>query len=285
MKNLDLSLVVCTRNRADRLSSFFRAIEAIESRRAWELVLVDNGSTDHTHQALEQFARESRHRVRIVQEWRPGLGLARNTGWQCTNAPVVAFTDDDCYPSPDFVDAYGSLFDERPDLALAGGRVALYDDRDLRMTILDKADVESIPLRAFIPAGTLLGANFAVRRACLEQLGGFDPMLGAGTPFPAEDIDFFARVTWAGRPAIYHPGPVVMHDHGRRTEADATALHRAYDAGRGAYYTKFILSPPTRIAYLRAWGRSLRLAPPRQTLREIQAGARYVWMTVRNATS
>ena len=52
--------------------------------------------------------------------------------------------------------------------------------------------------RYFIPAGAVQGANMAVRRAVFDVIGGFDELLGPGTPFIGEDIELIGRASWAG---------------------------------------------------------------------------------------
>jgi GT2 family glycosyltransferase len=124
----------------------------------------------------------------------------------------------------------------------------------------------------------------AFRRAMLDQIGGFDERLGAGTSFPSEDIDAAAAVLWAGVPGAYAPRPVVYHHHGRKTEAEANALMRGYDAGRGAYFMKYILRKDSRTAFLRAWAGSIKgdflgsfrkARLPQKTIRELSSGLRF----------
>jgi GT2 family glycosyltransferase len=125
----------------------------------------------------------------------------------------------------------------------------------------------------------------AFRREALERIGGFDERLGAGTPFPSEDLDAAAAALWAGYSGVYDPRPVVYHDHGRRTADAATALMASYDAGRGAYYAKNVLRSQTRSTYLRAWAGSIKRDVfqslpqrrlPVQSMRELRSGLRFM---------
>ena len=103
------------------------------------------------------------------------------------------------------------------------------------------------------------GANLAVRREVLAAVGGFDPLLGAGTPCMAgEDTDFIARIVWAGWTARYDPAPSVAHHHGRKPGGAADRQRQGYDRGRGAYYAKWALDARARRTYLREWYRSAR---------------------------
>jgi GT2 family glycosyltransferase len=125
------------------------------------------------------------------------------------------------------------------------------------------------------------GANLAVRREVLAAIGGFDPLLGPGTPcVAAEDIELVARAVWAGWRARYDPAPVVSHHHGRKPGEEADRVRRGYDYGRGAYYTKFLLDRRARRAYLRGWYETTCRGPravARQRLRrELAGGGRYL---------
>src|ERR1700722_18312320 len=97
-----VALVVCTRNRGKRLDPFFESLRKLNYDSPWEIILVD-ASTDDTGERLKAFAATFKQPVKIITDLRPGLGLARNCGWRATSAPIIAFTDDDCYPDPNFL--------------------------------------------------------------------------------------------------------------------------------------------------------------------------------------
>ena len=152
----------------------------------------------------------------------------------------------------DYVDAVLAAFDGRPDVGVLGGRILLFDPDDARVTIDERDHPAEIAPRSFVEAGAVKGANLSFRREALQAIGGFDPELGAGTPFPCEDIDAVASVLWAGYRGRYDPRPVVLHHH-RRREPDVPRLRAGYDRGRGAYYAKFLLRPDCRRAYAAGW--------------------------------
>jgi GT2 family glycosyltransferase len=231
-------------------------------------------STDGTFGELEA-ARAFLPMLRIGHAAAIGLGAARDVGWRLARAPIVAFTDDDCYPHPDYVDHVLAVFSEDPELAFAGGQIRLFDPDDLPETIDLRTKSETIEPRTFLPAGAIQGANFACRRRHLEAVEGFDVRLGAGTPFPCEDIDLIARIAWAGGRGAYDPRPLVWHHHGRRGESDLRKLNAGYDAGRGAYYAKFIRRPDTRYAWARAWLRSMIRIKGAKDVRRVIAELRF----------
>ena len=98
-----LSVVVCTRNRAPQLRACLERIGRLSVAASWELVVVNNGSTDETADVLHQFRRVFLHPLTVVEEPRPGLGMARNRGWRAAAGELIGFTDDDCYPADDYL--------------------------------------------------------------------------------------------------------------------------------------------------------------------------------------
>jgi len=224
----------------------------IVTLQAWELVIVDNGSTDNTAEVIEEFRSTTDVCVRPVLEPAMGLSRARNLGWQSARGDIVAFTDDDCYPQSDFVEEIWNVF-KGEQVGYSGGRILLFDVADYPITIQLSQKRSPILPRSFVPAGFIQGANMAVRRSVLDALGGFDEMLGAGTRFPSEDVDFISRASAAGYTGVYDPGPVVFHHHRRRDPGTVAALRRSYDLGRGAYYMKCVLDVNRRRNALDWW--------------------------------
>ena len=203
---LDISLVVCTRNRAAQLADALPHFARLQSEASWEIVFVDNGSTDASPGLLDAFAKSSGLNIRVVEEPRAGLSVARNAGWRSAGGSVVAFTDDDCYPAPDHVERLRRCFSDA-DLDYLGGRVLRFDPADCLLSIQPLDRRVDIPPRSFVAPGFILGANLAFRREILERLDGFDEKLGAGRLYGGEDDDIVARASALGITGAYHPGP------------------------------------------------------------------------------
>jgi hypothetical protein len=254
-----LSVVVCTRNRLDKLRSCVDALLAVESRFPWEVVIVDNDSDDGTSEYLASINANLPNGPNVITtfEAEHGLGTARNRGWRIARGEIVAFTDDDCYVSEDFVNAFVEVFEEESTVGFAGGRILLFNPLDYEITIHESKVRQYFAPRSFIGAGEISGANMAFRRAVLERIGGFDGRMGHGAKFSCEDIDAIAAAIWAGFAGVYDPRPVVYHDHGRRTKLEAKRLQRIYARASGAYFVKYILNEASRSAYLKVWMRSL----------------------------
>jgi hypothetical protein len=160
-----------------------------------------------------------------------------------------------------------------------GGRILLFDPADARVTIDERDYPVEIAPHSFVEAGAIKGANLSFRHEALQKAGGFDPELGAGTPFPCEDIDAVAAVLWAGYKGRYDPRPLVLHHH-RRREPDVPRLRAGYDRGRGAYYAKFLLRPESRRAYAAGWlgeiRKNLNGAGLARLFRELRSAAAYL---------
>jgi glycosyltransferase involved in cell wall biosynthesis len=285
MNNLDVSLVICTRNRAAQLKDSLQYVACLKPSCCWELVVVDNGSGDTTGAIIADYAANVPFSVRLLQEGIPGLGRARNTGWKAARGDVVAFTDDDCYVAPDYVDRVREAFSDAK-VGFAGGRVDLFDPADYPITIRTSSQRELIEPRSFIPGGALHGANMMFRRRVLEAIDGFNQDLGAGTRFCCEDVDAQARASFAGWWGLYTPDAIVSHHH-RRTAKDVPALRRYYALGHGAYMAKFLFVSGARSTYLRNWYWSFRRAlhgpgrGRREFIQEIQGAGAYFMHRVR----
>jgi len=281
-----ISLIICTRNRSSSLRRCLEYIKCLESPGDWELVVVNNGSSDDTAELLKSFREEVPFRVVMVEEPKSGLGRARNAGIAATTGEILAFTDDDCYVSPDFLKQIVEVF-KNDKVGYMGGRVLLYDAGDSPETIRTETEIRLIEPHSFIRAGELHGANMAVRKSLVAKIGAFDPQFGAGAQFPSgEDVDFQARASASGATGIYHPGPLVWHHHGRKPGGRYEKLMRGYHSGRGAYYAKFILNPETRMLFLKNWywaaRKQFQEGKPGVILREIAGAVRYVLTRVSN---
>jgi hypothetical protein len=264
----ELALIVCTRDRAGFLRETLAALAAVRAARPWELVLVNNGSRDATPTLLARFAAEAARApavpgapgaVVVVREPRAGLGRAHNAGVRAARAPVLCFTDDDCYPAPDFIDRWGEVFDD-PAVGYAGGTIELYDPDDYPITIRPTNVPDRRRAGAYVEAGLVQGANMAFRRDLVVAAGGFDPDLGPGGVFNCEDLDMAARVSALGAAGGYFPGPKVWHHHRRRAGPGIRALERSYAHGIGAYRTSLLFRASTRKHGLWTWGHMLREA-------------------------
>jgi GT2 family glycosyltransferase len=185
-----ISVVVAAHARADRLRTLLSALAPQEC----EVIVVADGASPEVHAVLEAAA------VRVLR-LDPGRGpaAARNAGWRAADTELVAFTDDDCLPAPDWVAA---LTGAAGDGAAVQGRVEpLPAERERLGPFARTLVVEA--------AGPFFQtANMLYPRAVLERLGGFDEIF----PAPAgEDTDLGWRARDAGVEIRYAPDALVWH--------------------------------------------------------------------------
>jgi glycosyltransferase involved in cell wall biosynthesis len=272
----DLSLVICTRNRAMQLARTLKKVFAMESQLKWELLIVDNGSTDRTNAVVEEFAATADHPVQLILAKGRGVAYAKNAGWRASRSPVVVCIDDDCYPEKNYLDSVFRRFSNDPKLGFLGGRILLHDPTDRRITIQESLQHVSFPSGSFIQPGLIQGANVAYRKTAILDVGGFDPWFGAGAFYSGDEVELIARISAAGWNGAYDPNPVVYHHHGRKTIDDERRLRRWYDRGRGAYYAKCILNRGMRNVYVKNWLLTRTHQSLGTTAVEILAGLDYV---------
>src|SRR6266404_3132813 len=235
-----ISIIVCTRNRAESLPVCLNSIEqAAAANRAVEveLVIVDNGSTDATAAVLQAWQKSTSVRCRVLLAEQRGLSHARNCGLEQATGEIIAFTDDDCTVAPDYLTQLARAYAADAGPTLRGGRVELGDPRDLPFTI--KTDLASQRFTGGHPGGFIHGCNLTMSRSALELVGRFDTRLGAGQPIgAAEDSDFVYRAHRSGVMVLYDPSILVFHHHGRRDFAEVKLLQDVYNLGNGALYAK-----------------------------------------------
>jgi glycosyltransferase involved in cell wall biosynthesis len=237
---MDISLIICTRNRSEQLSACLQSVCRITFEQPWELILVDNGSVDKTANVIQKFIETVSVPATYVFESAPGLANAHNAGLRAARGEIVAFTDDDCYPAEDFLAQLWAAFAD-PSVGYITGRITLHDPTDHPTSINESLSPRTFPPGSFLRSGWVQGANMAFRRQVLLDIGGFDPLFGPGSLFNAEDVDAAARAGAIGWSGQYCPYVVVRHHHGRK-RSDLAPLLRSYALGRGAYHMKLLLN-------------------------------------------
>lgn len=249
---MDISVVICTKNRSAALRRCLSSVFLADLRRGWEIIVVDNGSNDATPQVIAEMRDFSPVPFSSVLEFRPGNSAGRNAGVGVARGEVVFFTDDDCIVKQDVLTQMWRTFSGSPELGYAGGRILRFDPRDYPISVMEQKDLIRIPPGRIVYPGLVQGSNMAFRRKVLEDLGGFDPVFGAGASFAGEEVELATRASLLGWHGGYFPGPIVYHNHGR-DRAAAIKLERQYDFGIGACYGKFLLNAGTRWTCLRTW--------------------------------
>jgi GT2 family glycosyltransferase len=237
MTEPQVSVIVSTRGRPDQIADCVNSI--LVNRGAFEVIVVDQSIDDATERALAPFRADGR--LRYERTPTIGLSISRNIGVSLARAPLLAFTDDDCRVADDWVQVATTLFDADREVALVFGRVDKDEESDDGHT--PSFEPEQRVFQNSFPADGAawgIGANMVFRRSVFVELGGFDPMLGAGAPFKAaEETDLTIRVLASGLKVVHADELSVMHI-GQRKGADASQLVRGYGLGLGAALAKHV---------------------------------------------
>jgi glycosyltransferase involved in cell wall biosynthesis len=194
-----LSIILCTRNRADSLRDTLAALAAVRvpPQRPTELVIVDNASTDHTPDVAGRAVLPGVD-VRVVREARPGHARARNTALAAARGDVLLFTDDDVRPPPEWLEEMSRPIVEGAADAVAGGvRLAPHLERPWMERVHRTWLAETVFLDPRQPQ-EMVGANMAFGRHVLAVVPAFDPELGLGAFGQGEDSLFSWQLVRAG---------------------------------------------------------------------------------------
>lgn len=241
---LPISVCVPT-TRWDTVGATIRAIRR-QTWMDWELIVLGQGAREPLEAAVQQ-ASAGDERVRYVQLQDRGLSLARNAALAMVAGSVVAFTDDDCEPRPDWLQTLAAAFLADPELGLVGGAVVSPETRGRLTSCPTISPAEALYDPALDhkrpPAGwDWIGANFAIRRDVAEQVGTFDECLGAGADFPAaEDTDYKLRLEAAGVRMLSTPRSAVVHTYGVRKGWAVLRSQKNYATGNGGMAGKLTL--------------------------------------------
>lgn len=261
MKVNGVTVLICTYNRASFLRETMEAILASPRRDdyAAELIVVDNNSTDGTRAVVEQAAATATIPVRYAFEGRQGKSFALNRGLQMARGEVIAHTDDDVWPEPEWLDRITDAFREH-DITFAFGKVLprwgeapppeLLTPKAHEiwgpLAILDYGD-EVVPYPADDSTLRLpVGANLAFKRQMLLDIGGWRTDLGKvnNSLISGEDHEIFHRMrrlnVYAG---LYDPRIAVRH------YVPAGRLTRAYFRRWFYWHGKTLARMPQEIFY------------------------------------
>jgi glycosyltransferase involved in cell wall biosynthesis len=251
MKPPDISVVVCTYNRAALLREALRSLFAQTAQDlTFEIIVVDNNSSDDTPATVELLKAESPISLRYVREPRQGNAYARNTGVEKAESSIIAFLDDDCIADENWLAIIKSAFDRDPELAFVGGRVLPVWESDppswlntahwAPLALLDYG-TEARNISGQKPLG-LLTANIAIRKTVFDELGGFLTSLQRvkGSIGSMEDHEFLQRICRSGRRGLYLPDLITWA--GVDPERMTKAYHRRWHTGHGHFYA--VLNDP-----------------------------------------
>jgi len=243
---VDVSVVIATYNRCHLLEDAIKSLlcKQAPGPTSFEVLVVDNNSTDRTKQLVHSMIDPAAGRLRYLFEPKQGVSFARNLGISSCSAPIVAFLDDDVRATPEWVSTIQRVFQDHPDIDFVGGRVLpdwplappawLTPEHWMPLALLDYGSLP-INIDLLSPVG-LISANCAIRKHVLANRGGFAPDLqrvrdGIGS---MEDQELFNRLLQAGARGLYWPALQVKAV--TAPERLTRAYHRRWHFAHGRFY-------------------------------------------------
>lgn len=196
------SVVVCSYNGASTAESCLRSLEKLRYPGEYEVIFVDDGSTDHTQEILKRFPS-----VRNIRQKNMGLSYARNVGMEAARGEIVVYTDSDCEADEDWL-YYLALALVRGGYVGMGGPNLIPDEGSWvadcvgmspggpTHVMIDDREAEHVP-----------GCNMAFYRWALKQINGFDPQFRKA----GDDVDVIWRLQDLGYQIGFAPAAQVWH--------------------------------------------------------------------------
>jgi glycosyltransferase involved in cell wall biosynthesis len=220
---MDVSVIICTWNRSKMLAVALTSLEAciVPPAVEWEVLVVDNNSTDDTRSICESFVEKKPGRFRYLFEAKQGKTFALNAGIQHARGEILALTDDDVTVDPLWVAQVYEMF-QRYDCAAVGGRIIpvwkcekpswIEFDGPFRhpayggIVNFDKGDAPCLL------TATAVGANMGLRRTIFEKYGAYRTDLNSTKDLlRGEDTEYCLRLLHAEERLMYAPQAIVYH--------------------------------------------------------------------------
>ena len=241
----DCAVAICTRERPEDLARALQAVVALRPAPEAILVIDNNPITTRTREVVERFPA-----VRYVREDRPGLDAARNRALAEAATTIVAFTDDDAVPEADWLHHLLAPFADPRVWCTTGLTLPLELETRAQEWFerhspfgrgFDRRLFDGTRHDPLAASRVGAGANMAVRRSVLADLGGFDEALDAGTlSRSGGDHEMFGRLLAAGHRIVYEPAAVSWHRHRRSWDELRDTLY-GYGVGVYAMWTRRLL--------------------------------------------
>jgi glycosyltransferase involved in cell wall biosynthesis len=229
-KRPSFSIIIPTFERSTRLASCLHSLARLDyPRDRFEVIVVDDGSETPPEAVVNDF-RDPFH-VFLVKQSHAGPAVARNNGAARAKGQFLAFTDDDCEPDPQWLNALASTLIQKPDAAVGGRTLNALRDNPYSMTSQLLVNYlysyyNTDPHKAVFFASN----NLALPADRFRTIGGFD------IAFPraaGEDREFCDRWLNLGYRMIYAPEAVVRHSHFLEYR---TFCKQHFNYGKGAFY-------------------------------------------------
>ncbi len=239
---MDVSVVMSTYNRAPVLGGAIEALLAQDTGElSYEVLIVDNNSTDNTKQVIESYAQRD-GRIQYVFEKKQGVAYGRNAGIALTKGEYIAFCDDDVTVSPTWLRTLHEELLRYPDADFVGGKVLpLWKNApplwiDAKMCPLALQDYGDVPQQVSKENQLcLISACLAVRRQAFERAGLFDPATQrvGNSIGSSEDHEWEVKVWQRGGYGVYVPSVLCYAEV--PPERQAKSYHRRWHLGNGKF--------------------------------------------------
>ena len=195
-----ISVVVCTYNGGTVIRDCLEGLRKLDYPN-FEVIVVNDGSTDNTAAVLGEYD------FRVITTENRGLGSARNTGMEAATGEIVAYLDDDAYPDPHWLTYLAATFRSTKHAAVGGPNIAPPGDGWIAECVANAPGNPAHILVSDQEAEHIPGCNMAVRKACLQAVGGFDPQFRVA----GDDVDLCWRLRERGLTLGFSPGAMVWH--------------------------------------------------------------------------
>lgn len=215
-----ISIIVCTYNRDKYIHQCLSNLANSTTSYSWEIILVNNNSTDNTHTECERFAKENPNvNFHYFIETTAGLSYARNRGMREAHGDWFVFLDDDSMVGCDYVEQLGQLLDRFPDAGAFGGAIIpFFEDKTPKwlskwsMGFVSAIDMGDAVVE-FANGKYPIGANMGISRDVINKIGDFNTSLGRTKDLllGGEEKDIFARIKDTKYPIYYFPNIAVRH--------------------------------------------------------------------------
>ena len=245
MKEPEVSVVVATYNRCEILPGTLESLINQEGETSYELIVVDNNSTDDTRNVIDQLrTKPGFDKLTYYFEEKQGVSHARNKGIAAARASIIAFTDDDIRPAPNWISSINEAFRKFPEADCIGGKVLPESSAKFPTWLTDKywtplalLDLGDEPLKLNVHKGAgLVAANLAVRASVFKDVGLFHSELQRvkDSVGSMEDHEYQLRLSAAKKRLLYVPELVVYaHVLEERLRKE---YHRRWYCGHGHFY-------------------------------------------------
>ncbi len=217
-----ISVIICTYNREKFLYEALSRLTLNDFPHAnYEIVLVNNNSTDNTESESKRFANDFPDiQFRYFVETSQGLSYARNRGIDESRGDILVFLDDDSFVKPDYLSNLQKQMKQHPEAMAFGGKITpLFESAETPkwlckwtyswVSAIDLGD-KTVPFEGNTYP---IGANMGFRKKCLEQCGNFNTELGRNKKnlLAGEEKDLFNRLKDNNMPILYFPDIHVEH--------------------------------------------------------------------------